>query len=77
MASRPPRAAISASTRSELTVEEAALLAGLIQSPSSYAPTVNLDRAIARRNVVLQTMVASGAIDQRAVRAREAGAGRS
>ena len=49
---------------SDLTVDEAALLAGLIQSPSSYAPTVNLDRAIARRNVVLQTMVSSGAIDQ-------------
>jgi 1A family penicillin-binding protein len=49
---------------SDLGVAEAALLAGLIQSPSSYAPTVNLDRAIARRNVVLQTMVASGAIDQ-------------
>jgi len=49
---------------SELTVDEAALLAGLIQSPSSYAPTVNRERAIARRNVVLQTMVGSGAIDQ-------------
>ncbi|MEP6918208.1 MAG: PBP1A family penicillin-binding protein [Acidobacteriota bacterium] len=49
---------------STLPVDEAALLAGLIQSPSSYAPTVNLDRAIARRNVVLQTMVSSGAIDQ-------------
>jgi 1A family penicillin-binding protein len=48
---------------SNLTVDEAALLAGLIQSPSSYAPTVNLDRAIARRNLVLQTMVSSGAID--------------
>ena len=47
----------------ELQVDEAALLAGLIQSPSSYAPTVNLDRAIARRNVVLLTMVSSGAID--------------
>jgi 1A family penicillin-binding protein len=47
----------------ELTVDEAALLAGLIQSPSSYAPTVNLDRAIARRNVVLQAMLSSGAID--------------
>jgi penicillin-binding protein 1A len=46
-----------------LDVAEAALLAGLIQSPSSYAPTVNLDRAIARRNVVLSTMVSSGAID--------------
>ena len=48
---------------SDLTVDEAALLAGLIQSPSSYAPTVNLDRAVARRNIVLQTMVGSGAID--------------
>ena len=47
---------------SELNVPEAALLAGLIQSPSSYAPTGNMDRAIARRNVVLQTMVSSGAI---------------
>jgi penicillin-binding protein 1A len=49
---------------SELTVDEAALLAGLIQSPSSYAPTVNLDRAIARRNVVLQTMASAGTIDR-------------
>ncbi|HEY7059210.1 MAG TPA: transglycosylase domain-containing protein, partial [Vicinamibacterales bacterium] len=49
---------------SDLTVDEAALLAGLIQSPSSFAPTGNLDRAVARRNVVLQTMVSSGAIDQ-------------
>jgi penicillin-binding protein 1A len=49
---------------SDLSVDEAALLAGLIQSPSAYAPTVNMDRAIARRAVVLQTMVASGAIDQ-------------
>src|SRR3954470_5252331 len=57
----------------DLTVEEAALLAGLIQSPSSYAPSVNLERAIARRNVVLQAMVATGAIDQAtADRARRA-----
>src|SRR5439155_24079831 len=48
---------------SELTVDQAALLAGLIQSPSSYAPTVNLDRAIARRNVVLQTMASRRDID--------------
>jgi 1A family penicillin-binding protein len=58
---------------SALEVDEAALLAGLIQTPSSYAPTVNLDRAIARRNVVLQTMVSSGAIDQAAAeRAKKA-----
>ena len=49
---------------SDLSLDEAALLAGLIQSPSSYAPTVNLDRAIARRTVVLQAMVSSGAIEQ-------------
>ncbi|MGB2716316.1 MAG: PBP1A family penicillin-binding protein [Vicinamibacterales bacterium] len=62
-----------AKSASALTVDEGALLAGLIQSPSSYAPTVNLDRAIARRAVVLQTMVASGAIDQAtAERARKA-----
>jgi 1A family penicillin-binding protein len=60
-------------TAADLTVDQAALLAGLIQSPSSYAPTVNLDRAIARRNVVLQTMVGSGAIDEAtAARARKA-----
>ena len=50
----------------DLTVDEAALLAGLIQSPSSYAPTVNLDRALARRAVVLNAMASSGAIDQAA-----------
>ncbi len=51
---------------SDLNVAEAALLAGLIQSPSSYAPSVNLDRAVARRNVVLQAMVSAGALDQKA-----------
>ena len=47
---------------SDVTLAQAALLAGLVKSPSTWAPTVNLDRAIARRNVVLQTMVAYGAI---------------
>src|SRR4051812_46235249 len=58
---------------SALSVDEAALLAGLIQPPSSSAPTVNLDRAIARRNIVLQTMVNNAAIDSAAYeRARHA-----
>jgi len=48
---------------SDLTLDEGALLAGLIQSPSAYAPSGNLDRALARRAVVLQTMVSSGVID--------------
>ena len=54
---------------SELTVPEAALLAGLVKSPSSYAPTVNLERAVARRNVVLQAMADFKAIEPEAARA--------
>ncbi|HUR34721.1 MAG TPA: PBP1A family penicillin-binding protein [Vicinamibacterales bacterium] len=53
---------------SELTVPEAALLAGLVKSPSSYAPTVSLERAVARRNVVLQAMAENGALDAAALR---------
>jgi 1A family penicillin-binding protein len=49
---------------SELDVAEAALLAGLVKSPSSYAPTVSLPRATARRNVVLQAMLDAGEIDR-------------
>jgi 1A family penicillin-binding protein len=48
---------------SEVGVSEAALLAGLVKSPSTYAPTVNPTRAKARRNVVLQAMLDTGAID--------------
>jgi penicillin-binding protein 1A len=47
----------------DLSVDEAALLAGLVKSPSSYAPTVSVQRAIARRNVVLQVMHDNGTID--------------
>lgn len=47
---------------SELTIAEAALLAGLIQSPSNYAPTTYLDRAKARRGVVLDSMLDEGVI---------------
>jgi penicillin-binding protein 1A len=49
---------------SEVTVAEAALLAGLVKSPSSYAPTVSMERAMARRNTVLQAMLDTGAIDR-------------
>jgi 1A family penicillin-binding protein len=47
----------------ELDVAEGALLAGLVKAPSTYAPTVDLDRATERRNLVLQVMLDSGAID--------------
>src|SRR5262249_7767538 len=49
---------------SELTLAEAALLAGLVKSPSSYAPTVSVQRAVARRNIVLQAVLDMGAIDR-------------
>ena len=47
---------------SDLSVDQAALLAGLVKSPSTYAPTVSPERALARRNLVLQAMVDAGAI---------------
>jgi penicillin-binding protein 1A len=49
---------------SQLTIAEAALLAGLVKSPSTYAPTVSPERAVARRNVVLQAMFDTNAIDR-------------
>jgi penicillin-binding protein 1A len=50
----------------ELDVPEAALIAGLIQSPSAYAPTINMEKAIARRNIVLLMMLDNGVIDRQA-----------
>jgi len=46
----------------DLTIAESAMLVGLVKSPSTWAPTINLDRAVARRNIVLDTMVATGNI---------------
>jgi 1A family penicillin-binding protein len=47
---------------SDLSIDQAALLAGLVKSPSTYAPTVSPERAVARRNLVLQAMLDSRAI---------------
>jgi penicillin-binding protein 1B len=47
---------------SQLTLPQAALLAGLIQSPSRLNPYRHPKRAIARRNVVLDAMVETGDI---------------
>ena len=40
----------------DLTLSQAALLAGVIKSPSRYAPHIQYDNAIARRNLVLSQM---------------------
>jgi 1A family penicillin-binding protein len=49
---------------SDLSIPEAALLAGLVKSPSAYGPRVSPVLALARRSVVLQSMVETGAITQ-------------
>ena len=50
---------------SQLTLSEGALLAGVIKSPSSYAPHLNMDRAISRRNAILQIMENNGMISDK------------
>lgn len=50
---------------SAVTLDEAALLVGLIQAPSAYAPPANLKKALARRTVVLARMRAVEAITAR------------
>ena len=47
-----------------LTLAEAAMLAGLIRSPSSLAPTRNIEAARQRAKLVLKTMVENGYITQ-------------
>ncbi|MDQ4130244.1 MAG: transglycosylase domain-containing protein, partial [Actinomycetota bacterium] len=49
----------------DLTVEEAALLAGLPQAPSEYNPFRDPTSALERRNKVLELMVANGHISRR------------
>jgi len=48
---------------SQLTLEQAALLAGLPQAPSDYDPFRNPGAALARRNEVLRAMLSTGAIN--------------
>ena len=43
-------------TNKQLNLEEAALIAGIFQTPERQSPFVDMKRAVARRNVVLQRM---------------------
>ena len=55
----------------DLTLTEAALLAGLPKAPYSYSPLVNPEKALRRRNLVLSEMESDGAIThQQAEQAR-------
>ncbi len=47
-----------------LSLEEAAVIAGLVQAPSRFAPSADADAARRRAGIVLATMVNSGAITQ-------------
>ena len=55
-----------------LTLAEAALLAGVIQSPSNHSPFANPERARDRRNVVLRAMVDAGYVTDEAAAAAAA-----
>ncbi len=58
----------------EITLPQAALLAGLPQAPTAYNPFENPDAARARRNVVLEEMAQQGFIPREvAERAKKAG----
>ncbi len=50
------------STPAQLSVPQAALLAGLVRSPSQYDPVDNPEAALARRNLVIDAMVDVGSI---------------
>ncbi len=57
----------------DLTLPEAALLAGLPKGPSAYSPILNPEKAVRRRNLVINAMLEDGKITaEQAAAAREA-----
>ena len=46
----------------DLTLEEAALLAGLPKAPNYYSPILNPERALRRRNLIINSMLEDGKI---------------
>ncbi|HXI25949.1 MAG TPA: transglycosylase domain-containing protein, partial [Pyrinomonadaceae bacterium] len=56
----------------DLTLDEAALLAGIPKAPGEYSPTSNMQRAKERRDLVLQLMANSGFASQSEVDAAKA-----
>jgi penicillin-binding protein 1A len=45
---------------SDLSLAQAAMLAGLIRSPNRYSPNLHLQLALERRNLVIDAMLANG-----------------
>ncbi|MDT2807558.1 PBP1A family penicillin-binding protein [Vagococcus lutrae] len=53
-----------AKSAKDLTIDEAAVLAGMLKGPGIYNPIDYMDNAVARRDTVLQVMVDNGKLDQ-------------
>ena len=68
MASPRPRSSISTSPCNELTVPEAAYLAALPKAPNNYHPFRQRERALERRNWVIDQMAEDGFIKTRRCR---------
>jgi len=51
---------------SDLTVEESAMLVGMVNKPTRYNPAINPDKALVRRNFVIGQMEKAGYIDKAA-----------
>ena len=49
---------------SELNIQEAAMLVGVVNAPTRYSPVRNPESALARRNLVINRMRAAGAISR-------------
>ena len=49
---------------SQLTLNESAILAGIIKSPTKYSPTKNADNCFERKNLVLKVMYNQGLISE-------------
>ena len=49
----------------ELTISEAALLAGVVKAPTYYAPHLNMENSVSRRDLVLSLMQEQGYISEK------------
>lgn len=49
----------------ELNIEECALLAGIVKSPTKYNPLNNYDESVKRKNIVLKLMMDNNKIDEK------------
>jgi penicillin-binding protein 1A len=51
-------------TPDSLTLDQAAILVGMLKAPTAYNPRINPDRSLVRRNTVINQMVKYGALPQ-------------